>query len=108
MSEKISWSSPSGQVIEFDIFSYDTTQWNSVSGIYMFCALNQQNQWEPLYIGQTDSFLSRLPNHEKWVASVSLGAQAVLATVIPTQASRDLIERQLIQHFQPLLNKQLR
>ena len=49
MSEKITWLS-----YEFNI--HDTNvSWKSVGGIYIFCAINQANQWVPLYIGQAFS-----------------------------------------------------
>ena len=54
------------------------------------------------------SLAERLPTHEKWSAAVRLGATHVHAIVVPLATTRDLIERQLIQAFQPLLNRQLK
>jgi excinuclease UvrABC nuclease subunit len=92
-----------------DFTDYDTnTTWNDVAGVYIFCGVNQANQWVPLYIGQADSFRNRIPRHEQWLPATRLGATHVHALVVPLAANRDLIERQLIQLYQPPLNQQLR
>lgn len=102
MSDKVTWLTH-----EFTISSH-TAQWNNVAGIYIFAGLNQQNQWVPYYIGQADSFQDRIPSHEKWDKARSLGATHVHAKSVLQQSQRDLIERQLIQGFQPQLNTQLK
>ncbi|MBP1152542.1 GIY-YIG nuclease family protein [Methylocaldum sp. RMAD-M] len=108
MTDSVIWTSPSGETFTFGIYNYKGV-WNNVAGIYMFCRKNQpQNSWVPLYIGQTDSFQARLSNHEQWLAAFLKGANAVLAAVITRKDSRDRIERDLIQQFQPPLNQQLK
>jgi hypothetical protein len=84
------------------------TQWNNVAGIYIFAGLNPQNQWAPYYIGQCDSFQNRIPSHALWGRAQSLGATHVHAKVVPQALDRDLIEKELVQAFQPPLNTQLR
>lgn len=78
--------------------------WNEVGGIYIFCGLSPQNRWVPIYIGQADSFRSRIPSHEQWNQAVQLGATHVHALVIQQAANRAAIERELIQAYQPALN----
>jgi excinuclease UvrABC nuclease subunit len=78
--------------------------WNNVGGIYIFTGLTQQNQWAPLYIGQTDSLSNRIPQHEQWTPAVRLGATHVHVMTVSQQAMRDKIEKELIQNFQPRLN----
>ena len=83
--------------------------WHNVAGLYIFSGKDpKDNKWFPLYIGQALSLSERLPAHEKWSAAVRLGATHVHAMVVPLATRRDLIERQLIQSFQPSLNRQLK
>ena len=92
----------------FTIYPYDTTGWNNVAGIYIFAGINRQDYWVPLYVGQCGSFQDRIPSHEKWDRAQSLGATHVHAMVVSKQADRDLIEKDLIQSYQPPLNDQLK
>lgn len=82
-------------------------QWADVAGIYIF-AKSDQGQWQPIYVGQASSFKDRMANHERWAEAQRLGATHVLALIVPQQASRDGIERSLIQTFEPPLNQQLK
>ena len=59
------WAGKSGKVYQYEVYGLDT-DWNDVPGNYIFVKLNSANRWAPLYIGETDSFKTRLPNHEKW------------------------------------------
>lgn len=100
--------------LSYDFGVYDDkTTWNNVAGIYIFCKIvkiNQQEFWKALYIGQADSFEKRLrlTSHEQWIPAVRLGATHIHAMAVPLQANRDLIEKQLIQTFDPPLNVQLK
>lgn len=102
MSDKVTWLTH-----EFGVFQHDV-KWNDTAGIYIFCGLNQQNQWVPLYIGQAASFRDRLPLHEQWNPARKLGATHVHAKAVSQQYQRDSIEQQLIRSFQPRLNTQLK
>lgn len=95
----------------YDLIDYDpyNTVWNEVAGIYIFTGFNiQLNKWEALYIGQTDSFRSRMRTHEMWLPAEWLGATRVHAIAVPLAASRDAIEKWLIARNQPPLNVQHR
>ena len=100
------WPLGNGQTLEFTVYGSSTT-WNKKAGLYIFTYLTQQG-WTPVYVGQTDDFSARLPNHERWDEAVRLGATHVHAVVVPLQANRDLWERMLIRNLQPRLNDQLR
>lgn len=102
MNDKVSWLTH-----EFSVHQHGAN-WSNAAGIYIFCGLNQQNQWAPLYIGQAASFLDRLPSHEQWNPARKLGATHVHAMAVSQQSQRDSIEKQLIQAFQPRLNTQLK
>lgn len=111
----LSFKSPSlGETINFQVCDC-IGDWFEIGGIYMFCQVNRLGlskngleQFKPVYIGQTNNFKNRLLHHEKWEESARLGAQKVLAVVESLQIKRDLLERQLIQYFDPPVNKQLR
>lgn len=102
MSDKVTWLTH-----EFSVHQHGAN-WNDTAGIYIFCGLNQQRQWVPLYIGQAASFRDRLPSHEQWNPARKLGATHVHAKAVSQQSQRDNIEKQLIQSFQPRLNTQLK
>lgn len=83
--------------------------WRDVGGVYIFSGIDHQNGWwEPLYVGQTDSFRNRIPPHERWEEAVLLGATHVHAMEVPQAALRAQLERELIAGYQPPLNTQLR
>jgi excinuclease UvrABC nuclease subunit len=102
MSNKVTWLTH-----EFSIHQHGEN-WSAVAGLYIFAGKNQAGQWSPLYIGQAGSLAERLPTHERWQEAAKLGATHVHAKVVSLQATRDSLEKQLIQAFQPRLNTQLR
>jgi excinuclease UvrABC nuclease subunit len=103
MADTVTWLTH-----EFVVYAQACTTWHDVAGVYIFCGLTPQRQWRAYYIGQADSFQSRLPGHERWDEAARLGATHVHARVVPQAASRDTVERELIQAYQPPLNVQLR
>jgi hypothetical protein len=97
--------------ISHEFFVYDPKHgiaWNDVSGLYIFTGLNERIRWVALYIGQTDSFKERMLPHERWEEAVLIGATHVHAMAVPLAASRDRIEEELIQAYQPSLNVHFR
>lgn len=82
--------------------------WSDKPGVYIFCGINQANEWVPLYIGQASSLVVRLAKHERWQEASTIGATHIHATVVRGQADRDQLESRLIQSYQPRLNVQLR
>ncbi len=104
---KCNWPLGNGQHIQFDVFGQNQG-WNSVSGLYIFSYQLENGNWRALYVGQTDDFSSRLPNHERLNEAVQLGATHIHAAVVPLKSNRDSWERMLIQHLQPPMNTQHR
>jgi excinuclease UvrABC nuclease subunit len=102
MSNTVSWLNN-----EFSVHQHGDN-WSAVAGLYIFAGRNSQGQWVPLYIGQAGSLAERIPTHERWQEAAKLGATHVHAKVVSLQATRDSLEKQLIQAFQPRLNTQLR
>jgi mannose/cellobiose epimerase-like protein (N-acyl-D-glucosamine 2-epimerase family) len=82
--------------------------WPDVGGVYIFAGLNPQNQWVPAYIGQTGSFRTCIPSHEKWPHAAWRGATHVHARVVEQEAEREEIERNLVDAIQPPLNPRVR
>lgn len=86
--------------------------WNPVPGLYIFVGRQKDWQnnyvWQPLYVGQTENFSDRLGYHELWNAAVQLGATDVHARSENNPVLRTMIERQLIQAYQPPLNVKLK
>ena len=93
-------------VIEFEVYPH-STNWNDVGGVYAFAHL-EPTGWHVHYVGQTNSFANRIPNHERWPEARRLGATHVLAARYNLQADRDKVEAALIAALRPRLNTQLR
>ena len=92
---------------------YDTgATWNDVAGVYIFASLRRDQhgnqRWYAYYIGQTQSFRDRIPNHEEWPEAARLGATHIHARVETSEDTRLDLERRLIQANQPPLNEQHR
>lgn len=90
----------------FQVFSPDA-DWHEVPGLYVF-AKQSIPHWTALYIGQAQSFRTRLPTHERWPEAALLGATHIHATVEWDQTQRDLIEQRLVATYQPPMNQHLR
>ena len=102
MANKVTWGGH-----EFSVHQHGEN-WSAVAGLYIFAAKNSEGKWFPLYIGQAESLAERLPTHERWQEAARLGATYVHARVESQAATRDAVERQLIQAYQPRLNTQHR
>jgi len=81
--------------------------WRVSPGLYVFAGF-ANGYWIAKYIGKTEDFNARIPRHERWEEAVRLGATHVHARIETNAIQRMLIERDLIQRFQPPLNDQLR
>lgn len=97
MADIVNWNGNN-----FTIYTEDTT-WNDVGGVYIFSGA-RNNSWVALYIGLTESFQNRHPNHERWEEAKRNGATHIHAMVVRDAATREVIEKALIGHFQPPLN----
>lgn len=100
------WPKDNESFVEFDIYDLNTT-WNRVAGVYIFTYFNGQN-WFPLYVGQTDNFADRIPNHERMKEALHNGMTNIHARVVPHASDRLELEQTLIQYLQPEMNVQLR
>ena len=80
--ETCSWPLGNGEGIKFTIFSHKAN-WNYAAGLYIFAYRTDTIHWRAIYVGQTNDFSSRIPNHKRWNEAVRLGATHVHAAVIP-------------------------
>ena len=92
-------------LFDFQAFNMDG-QWNGTAGVYMFVRPSHNGNLDVLYVGLCESFANRMPNHDRWDEAVRLGANSVHAVVVPDKATREALEKHLIQQFQPQLNTQ--
>ncbi len=99
MANTAKWKTYEFQVLQMD------ASWNAVGGVYIFAG-ESGTFWRAYYVGQTDSFKARMPSHDRWDEARKLGATHVHAMGVQLAASRDVIEQDLIQTFQPALNVQ--
>jgi|SRR5882724_4775762 len=97
------WKSVDGSKYEFTPRTYESA-WTDVAGVYLFAAGLTNGDWNPLFIGQADSFEHSIPNHEKWPWAMLLGATHVLACAIVAQAKRVSVETEMIARLKPPLN----
>jgi predicted GIY-YIG superfamily endonuclease len=100
------WPIANGTNVTFDI--YDKNEgWNHIAGLYIF-SYKSPTGWIALYVGQTDDFATRIPDHERINEAGRLGATHIHATVVATQVERNRLEVALIEHLQPAMNTQHR
>ena len=97
MNMSITWGT-----YEFEVLNMDG-MWKDVGGVYIFSGV-KDNIWRAYYIGITDSFQDRHPNHERWEEAKRLGATHVHARGESQAATRESIEKELIGTYQPPLN----
>lgn len=97
------WPLGNGQSLELDVFPKNKG-WNAVAGIYIFAYQLPDGNWAAVYVGQTDNFSTRMPNHERLNEAVQAGATHIHAKVVNSQQNRNLWESMLIRNLQPPLN----
>ena len=89
----------------FKIYDPSETSWNDVPGVYIFAGLDSTGGWwQAKYIGRTNSFKDRIPNHERWEEARQTGATHVHARVVQGAAQQIEMEDALIRAYLPPLN----
>ena len=64
MTDSCIWTGASGTKYSYTIYTMDTN-WNDVPGNYIFAKEVSPHSWSAVYIGETESFKDRLPNHNE-------------------------------------------
>ena len=91
--------------VDFLLYPVQGVTWNHVPGVYIFAGQRWPGgRWYPIYIGQTESFASALPQHEREAEALLMGATAVHAHVLQPETERETLKRLLIEKYQPELN----
>jgi len=97
------WKGASGRQYEYKVYEL-VTQWNDFPGNYIFTQWTQ-NGWRAIYIGQTDTFQTRMPHHERLAEAMRLGATHIHAHVNNGgERARRAEEEDLIQLHRPPCN----
>lgn len=68
------WKGQSGAEYVYTVYEIGTN-WNDVAGNYIFAKETSPRNREPIYIGETESFKDRLPNHNELPCVRSNGGQ---------------------------------
>ena len=109
------WQGREGRSYRFRVYeaSVDWDKVPEVGGVYVFaCRENQSGGWVPLYIGETEDFADRMPDHEKWSTLVEEGnftRSDVYIHVLDIQgkSQRKYIQDELIQEYYPRWNSKI-
>jgi excinuclease UvrABC nuclease subunit len=99
------WPVGQDQTLTFTIYDHDATKWTTVGGLYIFARV-AGDRWDPLYVGKTENFRTRIPSHERWDEARRLGATQVHALVVPLEVHRVRLEAALIGLLKPPMNEQ--
>ena len=64
MADICTWTGASGKKYEYNIYAIGTN-WYDEPGNYIFAQEALPQKWTAIYIGETESFKDRLPNHNE-------------------------------------------
>ena len=100
------WTGSSGKKYTYTIYG-KSTNWNEVSGNYIFAKETAPGRWRAIYIGETKSFKTRLTSsHEKLPCADRNGFTHYHAhTNSGGVAARRSEESDLIDKYDPPCNK---
>lgn len=109
MSLSVTWRGASGQSHTFETYPVGT-QFNPISGVYIFCRQVASGNWEALYVGETQSLKQRLNtgigSHDGYARASRLGMTHIAALVVAGDAERLRIETDLRHGLKPSANAQ--
>ena len=74
----VTWSGASGKAYKYYAYRIGH-KLKAEAGNYIFARVNQNNQWEPVYIGETDDLDARVATHEKRECAQGNGATHIHA-----------------------------
>jgi len=106
----INWPSFSGTHYPFELWPIGTA-FRDLSGVYIFCKLAPNGNWDAVYIGETQSFQNRLTDglaqHHQWMSIIACGASHICVMQVPGGlALREGIETDLRRHLKTPCNLQ--
>lgn len=103
MGNKCKWIGASGKEYLYDIYPIDA-DWNDVAGNYIFAKETSPHNWEAVYIGETESFKDRLPNHNELPCIRRNGGTHIHVRVNKDSLTRKAEETDLIATGKPPCN----
>lgn len=109
MAFEVTWRGASGNSHNFQTVPFGTN-FNPVSGVYIFCRQTQPGKWQALYVGETQSFSQRLNerinSHEGFRRAQRMGMTHIGVLVVPGQQNRLRTETDLRHGLKPPANEQ--
>ena len=99
---KVNWPGKSGRTYTYQVYPIGTS-FHDVAGNYIY-AKQVGSQWQPCYIGQTNSLQNRLANHEKEACAKRHGATHIHVKATPAERDRLAEEEDLIRLWNPPCN----
>lgn len=104
--ETIMWSGSSGKKYKYWIYLISTSFKDS-PGNYIFAKEISPGDWKPIYIGETDSLLNRLSEHEKMRCVKLHRGKFVHVHIAPSDnETRRAEESDLLAKWDPPCNKE--
>lgn len=104
MCEEYPFCGTSDEVYAYQLLP-PNTDIPSVAGNYIFAIPASEDDWKPLYIGQTEDLKSRLAKHERYPECQRYGKFSILLHQnIDGERGRKEEEADLIERFNPPLN----
>lgn len=98
MADKCTWTGASGKEYLYDIYPIGTN-WNDVPGNYIFAYESSPLIWTPVYIGETESFKDRLPNHNELPCIKHNGGTHIHAHINEDSQARLAEESDLLSNY---------
>jgi len=105
-----SWPGLYGVRYTFETYPIGTT-FQQIGGVYIFCKLAPNGNWDALYVGETDNFDERLntalQRHQSWPSCALLGATHLAVMIVGGgKLERCRIETELRHSLNPPCNRQ--
>ncbi len=91
MADTCNWPGASGKSYTYHVYRFGIAL-KAEPGNYIYAKLTAQNQWVPLYIGETDNLDSRVATHEKRECVRNNGVTHIHAHLTPGDRSVRLSE----------------
>jgi hypothetical protein len=105
-SPQIYWKDKSGTSHRFWIYPRATKFNEPCPGIYIYARETSPHKWVPIYIRQTENVNVRLANHKQRECVDQNGATHIHVNIISDEKSRFTIEKDLIEQWKPVCNRQ--
>ena len=96
------WQGASGQTYVYTVYDIDG-EWPDAAGLFIFARPTSRG-WQATYIGETQSFRDRIPDHERKICALRHGATHVHVRASDAEAERQAEEVDLKLKHRPSCN----